>query len=128
MSIEKITLTKPLLVNGKYLKELTYDIDELTEELMAEAEAITAKIRAKKDMVGTFIIPQIDGTYHRNIAKQAIIAVNPEISLEDLARIKGRDLSKLAKVGQRFFIEQEEQAQAMSDEQQEDTQNTIIAP
>ena len=34
MSIEKITLTKPLLVNGKYLKELTYDIEELTEEIL----------------------------------------------------------------------------------------------
>ena len=50
-----------------------------------------------------------------------------EISEEDLQRLKGFDITKLANIGARFFIEPTEQEQATSSEQQEDTQNTIIA-
>lgn len=127
MSIEKITLRKPLLVNGVDRKELTYDIEELTAHNIARAEAMTAK-EGGKDMIGTIKIAQTDYSLHINIGKQAVMAVNPEISEEDLARVKGHDLTKLANIGQRFFIEPEEQEQATSSEPQEDTQNITIAP
>lgn len=127
MSIERIKLPKPLLVNGEYLKELTYDIEELTSYHIARAECITAK-EAGKDAIGTIKIAQTDYSLHINIGKQAIIAVNPEISEEDLARIKGFGLTKLANIGQRFFIEPEEQVQVTSNEPQEDTQDITTAP
>ncbi len=127
MSIEKITLRKPLLVNGVNRKELTYDIEELTSNHIARAEGLKAK-EGGKDTIGTITIAQTDYSLHIAIGKQAVIAVNPEISEEDLARVKGYDLTKLAAIGQRFFIEPEEQEQATSSEPQEDTQDTTIAP
>lgn len=123
MSIEKIKLRKPLLINGEYRKELTYDIEELSIEHITKAEGMKAKIGGK-DIVGSITIAQADYSLHLCIGMQAIIVVNPDISEEDLKRIKGHDLTKLATVGARFFIEPEEQKQAISEESQEDMQNT----
>lgn len=127
MSIERIALRKPLLVNGQYLKELTYDIDELDINRITKAEGMKAKIGGK-DTLGTITIAQADYALHICIGMQAVMAVNPEISEEDLQRVKGFDLTRLANVGQRFFIEPEEQEAVTSDEPQEDMQNTTIAP
>ena len=124
--IEKITLRNPLLVNGKKLKELTYDIDEISVELMARAEGLKTKIGGK-DLIGKITIAQADYTLHICMGMQAIIAVNPEISEEDLQRVKGFDLTKIANIGSRFFIEPEQPEQATSEKQQEDTQNTTTA-
>ena len=126
MSIEKITLTKPLLVNGEYLKELTYDIEELSINHIAKAEGLKAKIGGK-DIVGTITIAQADYALHICIGMQAVIAVNPHISEEDLQRLKGFDITKLANIGARFFIEPAEQVQVTSDEPQEDTQDITTA-
>ena len=126
MSIEKITLTKPLLVNGSYLKELTYDIEELSINHITKAEGLKSKIGGK-DIVGTITIAQADYALHICIGMQAIIAVNPEISEEDLQRLKGFDITKLANIGARFLIAPAEQEQATSSEQQEDMQNTTTA-
>ena len=127
MSIEKITLRKPLLINGEYRKELTYDIDELDINRITKAEGLKAKIGGQ-DTVGTISIAQTDYALHICIGMHAIMAVNSDIEVEDLQRLKGYDLTKLAAIGQRFFIEPVEQEQATSSEQQEDTQDTTIAP
>ena len=127
MSIERIKLSKPLLVNGEYLNELTYDIEELSINHITKAEGLKAKIGGK-DIVGSITIAQADYALHICIGMHAIMAVNSDIEVEDLQRLKGYDLTKLAAIGQRFFIEPVEQEQATSSEQQEDTQDTTIAP
>ncbi len=126
MSIERIKLSKPLLVNGEYLKELTYDIEELSINHITKAEGLKAKIGGK-DIVGTITIAQADYALHICIGMQAVIAVNPHISEEDLQRLKGFDITKLANIGARFFIEPAEQVQVTSDEPQEDTQDITTA-
>lgn len=126
MSIERIKLRKPLLVNGVDRTELTYDIEELSINHITKAEGMKAKIGGK-DIVGSITIAQADYALHICIGMQAVIAVNPEISEEDLQRLKGFDITKLANIGARFFIEPTEQEQATSSEQQEDTQNTTTA-
>ena len=127
MSIEKITLSRPLLVNGENLKELTYDIEELSINHIAKAEGLKAKIGGK-DIVGSITIAQADYALHICIGMQAVMAVNPDISEEDLQRLKGYDITKLANVGARFFIAPAEQEQVTSSEQPEDTQNITTAP
>ena len=127
MSIEKIKLSKPLLVNGEFLNELTYDIEELSINHIAKAEGLKAKIGGK-DIVGTITIAQADYALHICIGMQAVMAVNPDISEEDLQRLKGFDITKLANVGARFFIAPAEQEQATSNELQGATQNTTIVP
>ena len=126
MSIERIKLSKPLLVNGEYLNELTYDIEELSINHIAKAEGLKAKIGGK-DIVGTITIAQADYALHICIGMQAVMAVNPDISEEDLQRLKGFDITKLANVGARFFIAPAEQEPAILNEQQEATLNTTTA-
>ena len=126
MSLERIKLSKPLLVNGEYLNELTYDIEELSINHIAKAEGLKAKIGGK-DIVGTITIAQADYALHICIGMQAVMAVNPDISEEDLQRLKGFDITKLANVGARFFIAPAEQEQVTSNEQLEATPNTTTA-
>ena len=57
MSIERIKLSKPLLVNGEYLNELTYDIEELSINHITKAEGLKAKIGGK-DIVGSITIAE----------------------------------------------------------------------
>lgn len=127
MSIERIKLSKPLLVNGEYLNELSYDIEELSINHITKAEGLKAKIGGK-DIVGSITIAQADYALHICIGMQAIIAVNPDISEEDLLRLKGFDITKLANVGARFFIAPAEQEQAISNEQPEATLSITTAP
>ena len=126
MSLERIKLSKPLLINGEYLNELTYDIEELSINHIAKAEGLKAKIGGK-DIVGTITIAQADYALHICIGMQAVMAVNPDISEEDLQRLKGFDITKLANVGARFFIAPAEQEQVTSNEQLEATPNTTTA-
>ena len=126
MSVEKIKLSKPLYINGDARTELTYDIEELTINHITKAEGLKAKIGGK-DIVGSVTIAQADYALHICIGMQAVMAVNPDISEEDLQRLKGFDITKLANIGTRFFIEPVGQEQATSSEQQEDTQNTTTA-
>ena len=126
MSIEKITLSKPLLINGENRKELTYDIEELSINHITKAEGLKAKIGGK-DIVGSITIAQADYALHICIGMYAVLAVNPDISEEDLQRLKGYDITKLANVGARFFIAPVEQEQVTLSEPQEDMQNTTIA-
>lgn len=121
MSIEKIILKHPLLVNGTDRKELTYDLEELTTVDVAKAEAAKNKLGT---VASTHVL--FDYSMHIEIAKQAILKLNPDISDEDLNRIKGRDLNKLAKAGISFFSESEEQEENTSEKPQEDTQDTTI--
>ena len=127
MSIERIKLSKPLYINGEARTELTYDIEELSINHITKAEGLKAKIGGK-DIVGSITIAQADYALHICIGMQAVMAVNPDIDEEDLQRLKGFDITKLANVGARFFIEPAGQEQAILDEPQEDMQNTTIAP
>lgn len=123
MSIQKITLRKPLLVNGVERKELTYDIEELTIGHIAQAEGYKSKIGGTA-LVGSLSLAQTDYPLQICIGMQAIIAVNPEISEEDLSRIKGYDLTKLATIGTSFFVEPAATVEGNNSEKpQEDTQN-----
>lgn len=122
MTIETIKLRKPLLINGVERHELKYDIEELTINRIAQAEAYKSKIGGVA-LAGKMTFAQMDYPLQVCIGMQAIIAVNPEISEEDLSRIKGFDITKLAEIGQRFFIEPEGSEPNTSDKQQEDTQN-----
>lgn len=126
MSKETLKLSRPLLVNGTSRTELTYDIEELNVNHITRAEGLKAKIGGK-DLVGAITIAQADYSLHICIGMMAIIAVNPDIAVEDLQRLKGYDITKLANIGASFFIEPAEQAQEQSNEQQEATHDIINA-
>ena len=123
---EILELRKPLLVNGVERKELAYDIEELTINRLARAEAHKIKLGGA-ELAAKVGFAQTDYPLQICIGMQAIIALNPEISEEDMERIKGHDITKLASIGQRFFIGQEESEQNTSEKPQEPIQNTTVA-
>ena len=99
-----ITLNKPVLINGVQVTEMSYDTDEISGELYAQAEA-----------------HKMNASLHLYIGFAAVIAVNPSYTFEDMERIKGKSLTKFSKIGRGFFIGSGDSGADSSDEQSETT-------
>lgn len=95
---ETLKLRKPLTINGKKVKELTYDFEEIDGNLWDEA----AQRSNKSDR--NYNIAMYDYIFHKNLFYAAVIAVNPKISWEDLDRITGFDIQSVANTG--LFLSQ----------------------
>lgn len=103
--MEKIELRQPLLINGKEVKELTYDFNEIDCDgfslafSYASSKSLTATQKGKPNAS----IMEQDANFHMYLGMMAIIAVNPEIDITDLERIKGFDIVMLAGLGRNFI-------------------------
>lgn len=116
----KITLSKPVLINGVEVKEMTYDTDEISGALYAQAES--AKMKASGSKGGNLAgAVELDYSLHLYIGFAAVIAVNPAYTFEDMERIKGRSLRGFARIGRGFFIASGDSEADSSDEQSETT-------
>ena len=119
--MDTLTLKNPIMINGKEVKELTYDINEIDALLFAEADT---KHKAAAGMKNIAISPAIefDPGAHLYLGFAAIIAVNREIDFADLERMKGSDTMAVAKIGRNFTLSSEEASQESdSDELSETT-------
>lgn len=101
MSKNTLVLDNPIKINGKEVKELTYDPMEITAEQFSIACAKSAAM--DKNKAFTFKLKENDHALHLYLGMMAIIAVNPDIDLSDLERIKGFDILDLTNIGS-FFI------------------------
>jgi hypothetical protein len=101
MSKNTLILDNPILINGKEVKELTYDPMEITAEMFSIACAKSAAMDKSKTF--TFKMKENDFALHLYLGMMAVIAVNPNIDLSDLERIKGFDVLDLTNIGS-FFI------------------------
>ena len=116
----KITLSKPVLINGVEVKEMTYDTDEISGALYAQAE--NAKMKASGSKGGNLAgAVELDYSLHLYIGFAAVIAVNPAYTFEDMERIKGKSLREFARIGRGFFIASGDSEADSSDEQSEIT-------
>ena len=106
--METLKLHAPILINGKKMKELTYDVSAITVGMFAEAEAHKLKATTAK-AGGTAGAVELDYTMQVYLGMMAIIAVNPEIDVNDLERITGNDVMSLMKIGRTFFIAKSEE-------------------
>lgn len=99
--MEKLTLSNPITINGKTVKELTYDTNAITVGMFAEAEARKLKATTAKGggSAGAF---ELDYTLHVYLGMMAVIAVNGEIDVTDLERLSGPDVTALMRVGRNF--------------------------
>ena len=79
----KITLSNPLTINNKKRTELTYDANEITAQMFAEADSrkLTASGSKNGNAAGA---AELDYGLHLYLGFEAIIAVNPEIDMSDL--------------------------------------------
>jgi len=115
-----IALRNPITINGKMVKELTYDANEITPAMFAEADA--RKMLASGAKSGNLSgAVELDYGLHLYLGFAAIIAVNPEIDFTDLERIKFPDVMQVMKVGRNFIISSAVSEEDSSDEQSEIT-------
>ena len=103
---ETLELKNSIKINGKMVKKLTYDLNEITPELFAEAEA--KKNASAKTVAGLAKACELDYSFHFQLGVASILAVNPEYAAEDLDSIKGHDLYEVLKIGRSFFKASEE--------------------
>ena len=124
MSKNTLVLDNPILINGKEVKELTYDPQEITAELFNVACAKSAAMDKTKSF--TFKFKENDHALHLYLGMMAIIAVNPGIDVTDLERIKGFDVLALTNIGHFFTLRREAAVseENSSDEQSENTAST----
>ncbi len=117
---ETLNLKHAIKINGKSVKEVTYDADEITAGLFAEADVKKKQAAGIKNLS---ISPAVEFDYglHLFLGFAAIIAVNPEYSFEDLEAIHGKDLISVMKVGRDFLLESEEDSSQNSLEEQSET-------
>ena len=119
----KIELRKPVLINGKEIRELTYDINEITCDDFTAAfnEAGNKALISAQNSKPSSTLMEQDGNVHFYMGIHAILAVNPDIDLADLERIKGYDLIQITKIGRNFILGkvEEHSDQSNSEEQSE---------
>ena len=99
--MEKLTLSNPLLINGRKVTALTYDTNAITVGMFGEAEARKLKATMAKGggAAGAF---ELDYTLHLYLGMMAVIAVNSEIDVSDLERLSGPDVMALMRIGRNF--------------------------
>ena len=100
--MNKIKLQEPIEINGKKVEELTYDALQITAAQFSEACARSAAIDKNKSF--SFKMRENDYALHLYLGMMAIIAVNPEIDIADLERIKGFDVLDIANIGMFFTL------------------------
>lgn len=116
----EIVLNNPITINGKKVKKLTYDANEITPAMFAEADArkMVASGAKSGNLSGAV---ELDYGLHLYLGFAAITAVNPEVDIADLERIKGTDVIQVMRVGRNFIISSAGSKENNSDEQSETT-------
>lgn len=102
MSKEILKLSKPLLVNGKSLKELNYTLDLDVDDILIANENRT---KAHNNMDTAMKVVEFDTELHLYVGMQAIIKLNPQIDIRDLKRLSGVDVTQLLRLGRTFFTQ-----------------------
>ena len=100
--METLKLLHPIKINGKEVKELTYDANEITSEAFIAAEA--RKFRAAGRQGVTAGALEMDYSMPLQLGFAAIVAVNPEIDYNDLSRLKGADVAAVVRIGRNFIM------------------------
>lgn len=106
--MEKFQLNTPITINGKTVKQLSYDTNAITVGLFAEAEARKLKATTSK-AGGSAGALELDYSMHLYLGIMAIVAVNPEIDVSDLERITGPDITQLMRIGRNFTTRKSEE-------------------
>ncbi len=128
-NMKTIELRHPILINNKEMKTLTYDFDAITCDDFTAAfnEAASRALTSAQNNKPTASIMENDGNVQLYLGMHAVMAVNPEIDIMDMERIKGFDLIQLTRIGRNFISGRAEESSDQSnlDEQSEATPESI---
>jgi hypothetical protein len=121
MSKNTLKLDNPIAINGKQVSELSYDPMEITAVQFSEACARSSAIDKTKSF--NFKFKENDYALHLYLGMMAVVAVNPDIDISDLERIRGFDALKLTDIGMLFTLRRSAAAseENSSEEQPENT-------
>ena len=124
MSKNTLVLDNPIQINGQQVKELTYDPQEITAEQFSIACAKSSALDKTRSV--SLKLKENDHALHLYLGMMAVIAVNPDIDVSDLERMKGFDILSLTNIGAFFTLRKEAAVskESSSDEQSENTANT----
>ena len=118
-------LNNSIKIDGKDVNRLEYDFDEITCELftMASNYADAKTLWANQQGRPSAAIMEQNASLHMYIGMAAVVAVNPDIDVTDLERIKGFDLIRLTQLGRNFIAGRSAELsdQSSSEEQSEVT-------
>lgn len=115
-----IKLFNPIQINGKLVKELTYDTNEITAAAFAQADSSKLAMTNRRGNLAGAV--EIDYALHVYLGFAAITAINSEIDTSDLERIKGHDVINIMRIGRDFIAERS--AAPSSPELSEDVSET----
>lgn len=121
-----LQLENPILINNKEYTALSYDPMEITVEQFSIAASRSAAVAKNKTL--TLNMRESDYAFHLYLGMMSVLAVNPEMDLADMERIKGYDTLALADIGMLFTLRRSEAAsvQNSSEKQSESTQEPSI--
>lgn len=95
-------LRKPLMVNGEEVRKLEYDFDAITVDDYATADELAGVGRNPGNNIR---MAEFDSKMGLYLFFVAVTAVNREIDISDLKRIKGYDLIQMASMGRNFMLQ-----------------------
>lgn len=98
---EKLKLKNPIMIDGKEMNELSYDVEKITNEAFLNACSLSA---AKNGTQGELLLRENDNALHFYLGVAAICAENPALDRRDLERVKGMDNLKVANIGRVFIM------------------------
>lgn len=118
--MQTLKLRKPLLVNGKTVSQLTYDINSITAEQFCMADAYAKAKCAEVNTVNLSSV-ELDNSLQMYLGFYSIISVNPDIDIKDLERVSGFDAIEIMKIGRNFTrgVEEEDETEETEDSTQE---------
>lgn len=99
--MNRIKLCEPILIDGKKVTELSYNVNEITAGQFCEAEALRFAAAGNK---ASLTVCEFDHGLHLYLGMFAIIATMPHVDIKDLERLKGRDMVQVMKIGQNFIL------------------------
>lgn len=124
-----LKLRYPILIDGKQVKELSYDQEEITNDLFLTA---CMKSTISGNDMNAAVMKELNNALHLQLGKAAILAVNPSYDWGDMDRVKSFDLLNLCEIGRDFITGAAEEAseQNTSGKQSENIQrnSTQAAP
>ena len=124
--VETIELSKPIIIDDVEVRELTYDIESITTDQFLEADVLASDAAMQRSKVNAKVA-ELDSGFHFYLGIEAVIAANPDYSVEDVKRVKGPDIMKLMRIGRNFMTagaEADEEEDSEQDAEPENYQET----
>lgn len=117
-----ITLRKPIMIDGEKVKSFEYDMESIPMTVYMEADARASNELARRGVMKNSM-SEFNETLQIYVGMAAVIALNKDITFDDLERVTGTDIKKFRNIGRAFmYASEDESAEDDSDNYSEVSQ------